>query len=183
MATPHTVLVAVASRHGSTAEIADRITSELRAQMPPGEWRVQAEDSDGIDTIGGYDAVVLGSAIYFGGWLKSARQLLENAVTAPPRGLWLFSSGPVAADALGSESAATNEDVAARLRVRDNVVFPGRLDIGRLTRIERAVTTAMRIGDGDFRDWDAIDSWASGIARELSGTPGKDEQTGAVRRT
>lgn len=126
---PHTVLVAVASRHGSTAEIAGRISRRLREELPSPSWHVYVEDSDATDTIEGYDAVVLGSAIYLGRWLKSARRLLENAEEAPALGTWLFSSGPAAADALGSESADTNEDVAARLRVKDNIVFPGSLDI------------------------------------------------------
>lgn len=166
---PHTVLVVVASRHGSTAEIAARIASQLRARLPEKAWRVQVEDSESIRTIDGYDVVLLGSAIYFGRWLKSARRLLESAGEAPPLGMWLFSSGPVAADAPGSESADTNEDLASRLDIRGSIVFPGCIDTARLSRIERVVTAAMRIGGEDFRDWVSVESWADGIARELAG--------------
>lgn len=180
---PHTVLIAVASRHGSTAEIAGRIGRRLREELPTPTWHVHVEDTDVIDTIEGYDAVVLGSAVYLGRWLKSARQLLENAGLAPAMGMWLFSSGPVAADSPGSDSADTNEDVATRLRIKDNIVFAGRLDIGKLGPLERAVTAAMRIKGGDFRNWAAIDSWASGIARELSNTAHTDDQRGAGRPT
>jgi menaquinone-dependent protoporphyrinogen oxidase len=183
MTNTRTVLVAAASRHGATAEIAERIGSELRARLSSSDWDVRVEDADAIDTIEGYGAVVLGSAIYLGRWLKSARHLLENAGKPAPLGMWLFSSGPVAADAAGSESADTNEDVAARLCVKDNIVFPGRLDIDRLGRVERAVTSAMRIAGGDFRDWTAIDSWAGAIARELGAEDHTDDKRGAVRRT
>lgn len=177
-AAKHAVLVVSASRHGSTAEIAVRIAATLIERLPSPSWHVHVEDSAAIDSIDDYDAVILGSAIYLGRWLKSARKLLENAEVAPPRGMWLFSSGPVAADALGSESADTNEDVAARLRVKDNIVFPGCLDIGKLGRVERAVTAVMHIAGGDFRDWVAIDSWATGISRELSGIASEVDKEG-----
>jgi len=175
---PHTVLVAAASRHGSTAEIAARIGNELRESLPSPSWRVHIADADSIDTIEGYDAVVLGSAIYLGRWLKSARQLLEKAQEAPAFGTWLFSSGPVAADALGSELVDTNDDVADRLRVKESIVFPGRLVTGSLGRVERAVTAAMHITDGDFRDWEAVEAWANDITRTLSSPPPEDQQNG-----
>lgn len=177
------VLIAVASRHGSTAEIGAAIGAALRKDLQPPGWRVEVEDCDTIDTIAGYDAVILGSAIYLGGWLKPAKRLLENAPSAPALGMWLFSSGPVAADSPASESVDTNEDVATRLHIKDNIVFAGSLDVGKLGHFERAVTTAMRIAGGDFRDWAAINSWASGIARELSDAAHADDEDGAVRRT
>ena len=53
------VLVAVASRHGSTREIADAIAQELRMQGVDADVR-HVED---VPDLNSYDAVVLGSAI------------------------------------------------------------------------------------------------------------------------
>jgi hypothetical protein len=51
------------------------------------------EQVEGVD---GYAAVVLGSAVYAGHWLKPARELVErHAGDLADRPVWLFSSGPV----------------------------------------------------------------------------------------
>ncbi len=162
------VLVAAASRHGSTAEIASFIAARLRGSLPS-TWHVRVEDTDAIRTIEGYDAVVLGSAVYFGRWLKSARALVSNTEVAPSSGLWLFSSGPVDGPGATGDAAAA-EKVAGRLQARDSIVFPGRIDASRLRRSERVLVKAMHIDDGDFRDWDVVTEWADMIAVELLNT-------------
>jgi menaquinone-dependent protoporphyrinogen oxidase len=68
------VLVTVATKYGATEEIAQVIGEVL------GEHRLEAtilppEQVEGVD---GYDAVVLGSAVYAGHWLKPARELVER---------------------------------------------------------------------------------------------------------
>ncbi|MDQ3155240.1 MAG: flavodoxin domain-containing protein [Actinomycetota bacterium] len=180
---PHTVLIAVASRHGSTAEIAGRIGRRLREELPAPTWHVQVEDADAIDTIEGYDAVVLGSAVYVGRWLKSARTLLRNAEVAPPAGLWLFSSGPTSDDPPKDVPAAASVRAAERLGARDLVSFSGRIEVGSLGPAERLLTNAMRVAGGDFRDWDAVDAWARGIARVLSNTALEDRPSGAAQQS
>ena len=86
------VLVSAASRHGATAEIAQAIGQALSEQgltvtvVPPGEVR----------SLDGYDAVIIGSAVYMGHWLDPAKELVNRfheALTDRP--VWLFSSGPV----------------------------------------------------------------------------------------
>jgi menaquinone-dependent protoporphyrinogen oxidase len=43
-----------------------------------------------------FDAVVLGSAVYMGQWMKPARELVEgSSAELAARPVWLFSSGPV----------------------------------------------------------------------------------------
>ena len=46
-------------------------------------------------------------------------------------------------------------------------MFAGRLVRGRLRFPERAVVLALRVPDGDFRDWSEISRWAAGIADTL----------------
>jgi menaquinone-dependent protoporphyrinogen oxidase len=49
-----------------------------------------------VTDVAGYDAVVLGSAVYFGHWLEEARELLLRCAIAPwDLPVWIFSSGPV----------------------------------------------------------------------------------------
>jgi menaquinone-dependent protoporphyrinogen oxidase len=70
-----TVLLSVSSRHGSTAEIAARIGEILdrRAQIS-----VAAATPTDIQSLEGFDACVIGSAVYMGRWLKEARELVHR---------------------------------------------------------------------------------------------------------
>jgi menaquinone-dependent protoporphyrinogen oxidase len=85
------VLVTAATKYGATAEIAQAIGDTLRDHgldptvIPPQQ----------VDSLDGYDAVVLGSAVYAGHWLKPARELVDRAGHLADRPVWLFSSGPV----------------------------------------------------------------------------------------
>ena len=43
----------------------------------------------------------------------------------------------------------------------------GKLDKSKLGFGERAVMLAFRVVEGDYRDWNEIEAWATGIAHEL----------------
>jgi menaquinone-dependent protoporphyrinogen oxidase len=86
------VLVAAASRHGATTEIAEAIARGLAQRGVEAD----ARPAEGIESIDGYDAVVAGSAVYVGHWLEPARQMIEaHAAALAARPVWLFSSGPL----------------------------------------------------------------------------------------
>ena len=84
------VLVCVASKYGATSEIAQAVADVLAERgcedtvLPPPE----------VGAVEEFDAVVLGSAVYMGQWLKPARELVEHQAAAlVARPTWLFSSG------------------------------------------------------------------------------------------
>ncbi len=162
------ILVATASRHGATREIGRQIgatiTETLRAEGI--DHRVDVVDAADIDSIDGYDAAIIGSAVYFGRWLASARRLIgatEHQLHAIP--VWLFSSGPVDTDESVDESAPS--PVTARW-AREHRTFPGRLDRSSLGVFEKLFATALRVPDRDGRDPEAIDAWAREIAATLA---------------
>jgi menaquinone-dependent protoporphyrinogen oxidase len=161
------VLVSAASKHGSTAEIAARIVAALRAGLP-GDAAVDALAAAEVRDAASYDALVLGSAVYMGRWLEDARHLAERISTLPPRPVWLFSSGPIGDPPKPDEEPAEVSDLVETTYARGHCVFAGRLDRHRLGFAERAMVSALRVADGDFRDWDAIETWAAQIAAELS---------------
>jgi menaquinone-dependent protoporphyrinogen oxidase len=158
------VLVTAASKHGATAEIAAAIGEVLRdahvdaAVVPPEE----------VATVDSYDAVVLGSAVYAGHWLAAARELVDRAGGAlAGRPVWLFSSGPVGHLPKPEEDPVDVAEIVAVTKAREHRVFAGKLVRKQLGFGERAIVVALRVPDGDFRNWPEIRSWASEIAGGL----------------
>jgi menaquinone-dependent protoporphyrinogen oxidase len=161
------VLVSAASRHGSTGQIAARIAEVLRAGLP-GDATVEVVPAAEVGDVTAYDAVVLGSAVYLGRWMPDARQVAERIAAHQPRPVWLFSSGPVGDPPKPDEAPVEVGDIVTATRAVEHRVFAGLVDRHRLGFGEKAVVMAVRAPDGDFRDWNAIDTWSTRIAAELT---------------
>jgi len=164
-------LVAYATRHGATAEIAKAIAEALRAAGHPAELR----PADEVETLDSYDSVILGSAVYYGHWLDPARDLAERfaeRLAALP--VWLFSSGPLGpADGRLPEGECVDVGpVAEATGAVDHHTFAGRLDRGALGFKEKAVVAALHPPEGDFRDWDEIARYGAEIAVWLGASGG-----------
>jgi menaquinone-dependent protoporphyrinogen oxidase len=176
------VLVAYASRHGATQGIAERIAETLERSGLDAIVR-QAKDAGPLDR---YDAFVVGSAAYMGGWLGDATTFVRlNHDVLGSHPVWLFSSGPIGTDTVDAKGRDVLEasepkefaEFARTIRPRDAHVFFGAYDpdapptgiaegvMARFMRLAPVVRDAMP--SGDFRDWQAIEAWAGTIAREL----------------
>jgi len=160
-----TILVAYASKHGSTQGIAERIAEKLRQLGKEAE----ARPVDTVEDPGSYDALVIGSAVYYGSWLKEATEwVLRNQAILAQSPVWLFSSGPLGTDVKDAEQQPKESaEFQQALGPRDQRIFFGVLDHNKLSFPERMVVKAVRAPEGDFRDWQAIDAWAESIARDL----------------
>jgi menaquinone-dependent protoporphyrinogen oxidase len=85
-----TLLVAYASKHGSTQGIAEAIGKRLRERGLDTDVRPVRE----VDGLERYDTIVLGSAVYLGAWLKEAMAFVDRLEATLRRvPLWLCSSG------------------------------------------------------------------------------------------
>jgi menaquinone-dependent protoporphyrinogen oxidase len=161
---PVKVLVTAASRHGSTVEVAATIGSVIQAAGHDVEVVAPSEVA-GFD---GYDAAVIGSAVYVGHWLDPAREILEHHKPAlRALRVWLFASGPVGDPPKPAEPPEDGERLVELVHARDLRLFPGAIDRRKLGFAERAVVAAVRIPEGDFRPWGEIEGWAHGIAAAL----------------
>lgn len=173
------VAVVCASQYGTTLGIAERIGAELGlagldarvydAAQPP-----HAED------VAGFDAFVVGSAVYMGHWLKDATTFVRRyQPTLLEHRIWLFSSGPLGSattDADGTdvrESTVPAEiaDFTNTVRPVGHRVFYGAIDPDALSLGHRVIRkfpgAAEKIPAGDFRNWPEIEAWAREIARAL----------------
>jgi menaquinone-dependent protoporphyrinogen oxidase len=165
------VLVAVASRHGATRDIARAIGARLEegaAGQASGVMAVVLPVEQHPDPAP-YDAVILGSAVYAGRWLEPARDYATtHAATLRDRPVWLFSSGPIGTPPYPADEPHDAGPLRAITGAREHRIFPGRLDKQLLGFGERALVTAMRAPVGDFRDWEATRAWADTIAGQLA---------------
>jgi menaquinone-dependent protoporphyrinogen oxidase len=168
------VLVTAASRHDATREIADAIAARL---VNLGIDTV-VQPIDLVASLDGYDAAVIGSAVYMGRWLQSAHDLITaNATVLSSMPVWLFSSGPVGPEGheLPTYDAVDIPEMLTLSGAREHRTFAGRLDRHRLSRLERAATAFVHAPNGDCRDWTAIDDFADEIAASLQPLPPADE--------
>jgi menaquinone-dependent protoporphyrinogen oxidase len=161
-----TALVAYATKHGSTAGIAERIGATLR------ERGILADvaPARAIHSIDGYDLVVVGSAVYMFRWQGEAIDFLkrfERQLRGRPT--WLFESGPTGGSPKAEEQMArvladqppppgNVAKLAERIGVRECRTFGGRVGPEMGGIFERFVPK------GDWRDFDEIRAWANTIA-------------------
>lgn len=158
------VLVTAASKHGATEEIAEWIGEAMGAAGVAAVVR-RPEDVASLD---GFDAVVLGSAIYAGRWLDPAKALVDRLGPAlADRPVYLFSSGPAGDPPRPEGDPADAEPVIAATGAVDHRVFAGRIDRKLMGFGERAIVAALRVPDGDYRQRAEIDAWARSIAAAL----------------
>jgi len=163
------ILMAYATKYGSTAEIAQKIGeiliySGLDANVLPVN-RVRDLDP--------YEAVVLGSAVYIGKWRKEAARFLEsNEKKLVNKDVWLFSSGPAGeGDPVelmnGWRFPAALHPIADRIQPHDIAVFHGSVNMDKLNSIEKLMLNKVKSPIGDFRDWNTIIAWATSIGEAL----------------
>jgi menaquinone-dependent protoporphyrinogen oxidase len=166
------ILVAYATRYGSTKEVADAVAATLRDNGHDVEVR-PARD---VQSLERYDAVVLGAAFYMHRWHRAARRFLaRHRKSLEGRRVAIFALGPT--DEPGDEEAweesrAQLDEVLAKfswLDPVDAVMFGGKFDpatlpfpINKLAGSEPA---------SDIRDWDAIRAWAEEMGQELLRAP------------
>jgi menaquinone-dependent protoporphyrinogen oxidase len=152
------ILLAYASRFGSTQEVAESITAALRQSG----LEVDIEPMQQVGSIDSYDAVVLGAAIYNARWHPEAHQFLSQHQGAlSQRPVVIFTLGPLSR----SDSAKRNSrrqldtDLAKYPWLKPVAVeiFAGKYDPSKpgLGFFERMLPTR------DLRDWDAIRAWAN----------------------
>jgi menaquinone-dependent protoporphyrinogen oxidase len=150
------ILVAYASKKGSTAEVATFVGKRLRERGLVVDVRKAAE----VEDLAIYDGVVLGGSLYFGRWHDDARSFLNRfGTTLAERPLAVFALGPKTASEDDLADSRTQLDRALGDTEPTTVaVFGGVIDPAKL----RFPFNRMPVSDA--RDWEAIAAWADEVA-------------------
>ena len=159
----NSILLAYATRYGSTQEVAETITTTLREDG----IQVDIQPMQDVNSLDNYTAVVLGAAIYNSRWHPEVHKFLSRYQET-------LKQLPVAIFALGPLSTSD----AAMLRSRRQLdmelekypwlkpvaveMFVGKSDPAKLGIFDRLFSTA-----SDHRDWQAVRAWANKLPAQL----------------
>ena len=158
------ILVAYATKKGSTTEIAQAIGRELQG----GGHVVDVMEMGTVTSLEGYNAVIIGAPMYMGKMIDTVKfvtRLRDGLMKLPVAG-FIVSLAPVSKDPvhMANSQKALHASLDPLLPVAETV-FPGSLDPKKLSWFQRWMTKSVKSPVGDFRDWTAIAAWA----RELPG--------------
>jgi len=158
-----TVLVAYATKKGSTREVAEAIAATLRAH----ELEVDVAAAGDAHDLHRYSAIVLGGAIYLGRWHQDARRFLaRHRADLAMVPFVVFGMGPrTLSEKDVNESRAQLERALGHfpdLHPLSVAIFGGVLDPAKLS------FPLNRMEAVDARDWDAIEAWAVEVATTLT---------------
>jgi menaquinone-dependent protoporphyrinogen oxidase len=163
------VLVTYGSKRGGTRGIAEQLGCVLRERG----LDVSVRPPEEVETAAGYDAFLVGGALYAGRWPHSVRRFVKrHASELSSRPVWLFSSGPLddSASKRGIAPTASVTKLGAAIGARGHITFGGRLEPDAHGFIASKMA---RKRTGDWRNPDAIRGFASEVAAELAGQRGK----------
>jgi menaquinone-dependent protoporphyrinogen oxidase len=118
-------------------------------------------------SVDGYDAVVVGGALYANRWHRDARHFVKRETHGLlERPVWFFSSGPLDESARddGIEPTRQVAKLMARVGTRGHMTFGGRLEP---TAKGFPAKSMAKTRSGDWRDPQQVAEWVDTIVAEL----------------
>ncbi len=157
------VLVAYASKHGSTGGVADAIGKELCGRGLAADVALIRNAGD----LGLYQGAVVGSAVYMGKWMPEAADFVkENRDILRRIPVAYFLVCITMAKPTEESRAETLSYLEPVLRSVPEIrplgigTFAGALAYSKLSWINKRILKAKGVPEGDFRDWNGIRTWA-----------------------
>jgi menaquinone-dependent protoporphyrinogen oxidase len=163
------ILVTYASRAGATGEVAEAIGQVLCDSGASVDVR-QAKDVTNLDE---YNAVIMGSPIYMGGWMSEATKFVEKqreALSQMPVATFTVSmlmvDRPEEFEQLIARQFTASEQ-PPHIQPLSNAIFAGRINYSKLPFFHRSIAKMMKAEEEDRRNWDTIRAWAGELAAQL----------------
>ncbi len=166
----HKILIAYASNSGSTAEVATAIGEALCEEGNT----VETKWIKNVKAIDNYDAVIIGSPILYENWMPEAREFVknnQNILKNMPVSYFITCMAMSRKEEAGLQQAIEYSDklIALVPQVKPISVgrFAGVLDYSKIpfftSILVKVVMASHKVKEGDYRDWNAIRSWAKSI--------------------
>ena len=168
------VLIAYASRCGSTGEVAEHIGRVLCENGVAADVLLL----ENVDTIDPYDGVIVGSAIHSSKWLPEAYEFVEEnrrPLSGMPVAYFLtcLTLYKPTEENLGKARGyldPLNRDIP-QVKPMDIGLFGGVLDYTKLSWPVRLIMKQKMkrraVPEGDYRNWASIGEWAKGLSARL----------------
>jgi menaquinone-dependent protoporphyrinogen oxidase len=162
------VLVAYATRYGSTQEVAEAVATTLCGRG----LAVDIQPVRNVQALDQYRAIVLGAPLYMFHWHKDALHFLARHRAA-------LTQRPVAVFALGPFHAEEKEFQGAREQLDKELaqfpwltpqaiaIFGGKFDPQKLTFPHNLIPALKNMPASDVRDWTAIRAWSNDLAAQF----------------
>ena len=162
------ILVAYATRYGSTQEVAEVVATTLREKG----LEVAIQPMRDTLSLEGYHAVVLGAALYMNHWHKDALHFLSRFHEAlMERPVAIFALGPLHTDEKEWQGAREQLDKELEkfpwLTPIALEILGGKFDPAKLRFPYNLLPGLKNMPVSDVRDWTAIRAWASDLATKL----------------
>ena len=164
-------LITYYSVHGSTKEIAERISSVLSTKITSPST-VEVLPMEQVTDPSKYNFAIIGSSVHNFAWVEYASSWLStNGAALSNSTVWAFSVGtPFAVGKIAQRVFESKEEeqklaaaISKNVKLEGHVLFNGRF-------LKSHATTKFNFwwrvfgGEfGDFRDWEKIDKWAGEI--------------------
>lgn len=171
------VLIAYATSTGSTKSIAERISTRLSDD--PNITTTLLPISEAGD-ITSFDALIIGSCIHMGSWIKPATRFVSAnaaAVRAQQMPVWAFSVGcPNASIGSRKDSAMKEGDdirkiIEKDIQLKNHELLEGYWRKEDWNPLMRCLWSCFGVRWGDYRDWEAVDRFADRTGQELNNQP------------
>lgn len=163
-----TILVAYATVHGSTLEVAQSIADSLRGHG----LTIDLQPARQVRSLVGFRGVVLGAPLYMFHWHGDAKSFLSRhraALESLP--LSIFALGPFhnKPEEITSARETLDKELAAFPWLKPAAVemFVGKYDPARLRFPYNLIPALKKMPASDERDWPAIQAWAEHVSDSL----------------
>jgi menaquinone-dependent protoporphyrinogen oxidase len=166
---PNKVLIAYATKYGSTAEVAAAIAKTFEEEGVSTELL----DVRSVRDLRDYRAVVLGAPLYNARMLRAGRRFLarhRRALAEMP--VAVFALGPLGSEEKDVKAPQRQLDRSLRrwpeIHPLSTALFGGVIDQSKLRFPDRyAPPLKQFFPTTDVRNWQAIESWAIGLLDQL----------------
>ena len=165
------VLVAYATRAGSTVGVAERVAEVLNRSG----FAAEAVNVKEVSDVTPYDAVTLGSAVRAGKLMPEVLKFLDKnraALESKPFAAFVVCFAMKDGDDKGRATAGTYLDpVRERVKPLSEGLFAGAYEPNKVGFAERAILKMIKAPPGDFRKWDEVETWATGLVPLFAARP------------